>query len=55
MKQQLIEIKKFEKIGSEEIYNYTKSWYAIENQHRDFQNSEKFGSEETSRRNMEGY
>jgi len=51
----LRETKKFDKIGSEEIYNYTKSWYAIENQHRDFQNSEKFGSEETSRRNMEGY
>jgi hypothetical protein len=51
----LRETKKFDKIGSEEIYSHNKSWYAIENQHRDFQNSEKFGSEETSRRNMEGF
>jgi hypothetical protein len=55
MKQQLREIKKFEKIGDEEIYSHNSSWYAIENQHRDFQYLDKFGSEETSRRNMEGF
>ena len=55
MKQQLREIKKFEKIGSKEIYSYNKSWCAMKNQHRDFRNSDKFGSAEIDRRNMEGF
>ena len=58
MKQQNGKIQEFDKMSREEINRHKKSGYAMLNQHRDFQNSDKFRSEfrseEVYRRNMEG-
>ena len=54
MKQQNRKIQEFDKMSREEINRHKKSGYAMLNQHRDFQNSDKFRSEEIYRRIMEG-